>query len=158
MAIRTVYGEYLVTADGSSPNKYQKVIPGNNLLLRSVRSWVIQFANPTYTAVGMKLYTNNAGVPGVVLATSSTTWTKAAMFAAVAHGLTDVYFEFDYVPLKANETYHVALTVSGYTGSSSSHIAWMRSYPDPTYQTSVDMDFEGLLLSPMELVIIGAEL
>lgn len=158
MATRRVYGEWLETADASTPNKYQKIIPTKNLILRSIRTWLIQLSNPTYTNIGMKIYSNNGGVPGIVLATSSTTWTKAQLFASDSHGLTDAYFVFSDLHLRANETYHVVLTLSGYTGSDSSHIAWMHSFPDPTYQTSVDMTFEGLLVSPYELVIIGAEI
>lgn len=158
MATRTVYGEWLETADGTSPNKYQKIIPTKNMILRAVRTWVIQLNTPTFTSVGLKLYSNNGGVPGIVIATSSTTWTKSQLFGVDNHGLTDAYFVFSDIPLRANETYHLALTVAGYTGSDTSHLAWMHSFPDPTYQTSVDMSFEGLLVSPYELVLVGAEL
>lgn len=152
----TCFGEILLTADAIAPTYYQMFTPEENMVLRAVRSFVIQYNNPTYTDFLLKLYSNNAGVPRAVIASSTNSWTKAAAFASNNSGVKEFYFDFDDVMLRGGETYHLALQATGYTGSDSSHLAWKHSFPDPAYAQGVDKSYEGLLTSPYDIVLIGA--
>jgi hypothetical protein len=154
----TVYGEVLTTSDASSTTYYQKIVPTDSILLKAVRTHIIQNDNPTYTAFSLKLYSNNSGTPRALIASSTNSPTKAAVFDGVNSGVKECYFEFANIPLRGGETYHLILNITGYTGSDSSHIAWKHSFPDPAYQTSVAMTYEGLLVSPFDIVVIGSKL
>lgn len=157
MSIVRVYGEWLATADGSNLRVYQQFTPARNMVLRAARTSLIIFNNPTFTAVTMKVYSNSGGAPRSLIATSTNSQLKADLHT-LNHALKSTYFEFNYLPLKADETYHMVLGISGYTGTTSAHIAWAHSYPRPAYTLNVDMTFPKLSISPFDLEIIGADL
>ncbi len=152
-------GEVILTADMSgTPRVYQKLIPTHNSAIKAIRTYFINYNNAAFTAVGLKIYCNNAGVPKALIATASTVTAKASLFTE-NYGVIETYFNFDpHVMVRSGETYHVVPYLTGYTGTNSSHIAWKHSYPDPAYQTSVDMSFEGQAVSPFDLSIISARL
>jgi len=153
-----VWGERIDTADFSgTPRVFQPVKPNDNIVLLAVRTWVIFYNNPTLTNLTMKIYSNSGGSPLKLLHSSTTTHTKAAMIT-LANGIKEVYFEFSNVPLKSTDTYHFALAGSGYTGTGTTHIAWMKGYPDPIYKTGITTSFEFLVRAPYQMSIVAAEL
>lgn len=151
-------GEVLATADASNTRVYQKVIPSKNTIVNGARAQLIFYNDPAFTAITMKIYSNNGGSPQALIATSTNSVAKASILLVEDHAVKEIYFNFNSVALKKNETYHFVLGISGYTGTSSSHIAWKHSYPDPAYQTNVDMTFAKQLISPFDLTIIGSNL
>lgn len=150
-----MYGEVLLTADFSSTRVFQKFKPSNNMILQGVTTQIIIYNNPTFTSINMKLYANRSGSPAGLIATSTNSLLKAEIHTQ-AHAWKNVYFDFADFVLKADDTYHLVLSGSGYTGTASSHIAWKHSFPDPAYQTNVDMSLEALAISPFDLTIHGA--
>lgn len=154
----SVLGDYLLTADATSTTYFQKIIPRNSdMILRAVRTYVIVFNNPTFTALTMKLYSNNAGSPRALIATSTNSQAKASI-TTLANAIKEIHFNFADIILKKDATYHLVLNATGYTGTTSAHVAWKHSYPDPAYQTNVDMTFEGALVSPYDVLLIGSAL
>lgn len=154
----TVYGQPFSTASMTDTSIYQKFSPQSNLILRATRAWVIQVNDPSYTSINMKLYTNNAGSPRTLLATSTNSQTKSAMFGTSNSGVKEVYFTFSDLVLKEDEIYHAVINGSGYTGSDSSHLSWRQMLWEPVYRTNYDADYSAGLLSPLGLTIIGAKL
>ena len=151
-----MFGEWMATADFGNKRVYQKFIPTNNIQIKGVRTYVIFYNTPTLTSFNMKLYANVSGAPGGLIATSTNAPTKASIIT-LSHGVKEIYFDFNNIPLVGGETYHFCLDGTGYTGTTSSHVAWKHSFPDPAYQTNVDMSREGAYVSPFDITIIGSE-
>lgn len=151
------FGEWLATSDMSSTRVYQKFIPSENIALQGIRTFIIIYNNPSFTSLNMKLYSNRSGAPAGLISTSTNAPTKAQIIT-LDHGLKEIYFDFNNEVLKADETYHFVLNATGYTGTTTSHIAWKHSYPDPAYQTNVNMSAEGAYVTPFDLSIFGRKL
>lgn len=155
-----VFGERWATSELTDTTKAQKFKPNDDMLLLAVRTWVIVYNNPTYTSLNMKIYSNNAGSPGTLLHTSDNVQLKADV-CTLANGVKEIYFAFNApqgVPLQASDYYHIVINGSGYTGSDSAHLAWMKAFPDPVYQTGISVTFENLAVSPYAMYFIGARL
>ena len=128
-------GKPFATADMvGTPTISQKVLLPNDCVLKAVRAGVIQYANPAWTNLTMKIYSDRSGVIGKLLHTSTTLVLKAA-FSTLDHAYKETYFDFDYPVLKGGDSYHFVLSASGYTGNDSAHLAWRTAYPDPVYRT-----------------------
>lgn len=154
----TVYGTPLMTADATAATYYQRIVPTDfDVILTAVRTYIVVLNNPTYTSLNMKLYSNASGVPRSIIATSTNSQLKADI-STLDNAIKEIYFEFDSVVLKKNTVYHLVLNAAGYTGDDSSHVAWKQSFPDPAYQSNVDMSFEGLVVSPYDVTLYGAKL
>lgn len=152
-----VWGKVLTTADMTSPNVFQPVIPNRDMVLKAIRTTFIVYNNPTFTAVGMKIWSNNGGVPGKLLHTATNTILKADLHT-LANGIKEVYFEFNLPALDEANTYHFAPYATGYTGNDTAHLAWMHGFPDGVYKTNVPQTFENLLVRPFHMVLVGADL
>ena len=148
------YGEWLATSDMTSTRVYQKATPSVNMELTGCRTQIIIYNNPSFTSLNMKIYSNRSGAPAGLISTSTNAPLKAEIHT-LSHALKEIYFDFSDVVFKADETYHFVLNATGYTGTTSSHIAWKHSYPDPAYQTNVDMSVEGAYVSPFDLTLFG---
>lgn len=151
-------GEVLETADGTGVRVFQKAIMPRNTILNGARAQLIFYNDPVFTAITMKVYSNNAGSPQALIATSTNSVAKASILLVEDHAVKEIYFNFNSVALKANETYHFVIGISGYTGSVSTHVAWKHSFPDPAYQTNVNMTYAKQLISPFDITLIGSYL
>lgn len=165
-----LYGTYFETADTTNTNIFQSFVPAQETVLRSFRTWLIMYGDPSFTSVSAKIYSDNGGVPGVLLYTSSNAITKTQLFTVDGilstddHGARGVYFEFlsynstavEGVPLNSGETYHMVLNFVGATFTVNSHIAWVNDVYDPVYAAAPDV--EQLDLAPLTLAFIGSEL
>lgn len=153
-----MFGEWLATADFSgTPRVYQKFIPPQSMVITGCRTQIIVYNNPSFTSLSMKIYANRSGSPAGLIATSTNSPTKAEI-TTLNHAWKEIYFDFASVGLKGGETYHFVLTGTGYTGTTSSHIAWKHSFPDPAYQTNVNMSLEKAGVSPFDITVFGAAL
>lgn len=152
-----VWGKVLTTADMTSPNVYQPVKFRRELVLKAICTTFIVYNNPSFTSIGMKIYSNNGGVPGKLLYTSSNSILKAALHTQ-ANGVKEACFEFTGLPsFDADDTYHFVPFGTGYTGDDTAHLAWMHGFPDGVYKTGVAQTFENLLVRPFMFVIVGAD-
>lgn len=153
----TVYGDsYDTDSAFTNGTKTIKFSPEKDSILRAVRTWLVFYNDPTFTNITMKLYYDGAGSRGDLLASSTTTWTKAQILT-LDNGVNEVYFEFDDRTLDSGNYYHLVLMGTGSSFSESSHIAWRTGYPDPVYKDGISVSFNNLLKFPYEFSLIGAE-
>jgi hypothetical protein len=153
----TVYADSYATSELTDTSKYQPVIFNKHLVLKAVRTWLVNYNNATFTNVSMKIYSDNSNAPKKLLYTSSNSPTKAEIFTDT-NGVREFYFDFSTLPtLEADTRYHFVINASGYTGSESSHLAWLKAWPDPYYRTNLSVTFELLHTAPYALYFIGAE-
>jgi hypothetical protein len=140
--------------------KYQPVIFGRDIVLKAIRTWVIFYNNPPLTSISMKIYSNLTSPvnrPGKLLATSSNALTKSQIIT-LENGVKEIYFEFNEPVFKALETYNLTLILPGYTGDGSSHISWLKGFPDPVYKTGYTPSIENMIYAPYQSCFIGASL
>lgn len=155
-----VWGDKLLTGELGASGREQPVIFNKNVILLAVRTWVIVNNDPSFTSINMKIYSDDSSSRGKLLHTSDNSVTKSELITST-NGVKEAYFEFDAptgVPLKGTTTYRFALDGAGYTGSSSSHLAWRIGFPDPVYQNNITVSFNDLLQMPYTMVFVGAEL
>lgn len=155
----TVWGQRFDTADFPGTTYFQKFKVQSDLYALAVRTWVIAYNNPTFTSISGLIYSDRNGSPGKLLFTSSNQITKAEMITQ-ANGVKEIYFEFapnEGIPLRAGDYFHLVLSVSGYTGDASSHLAWRKAYPDPVYSTGLPTTPEKIGIFPYAVTIEGAD-
>lgn len=129
----------------------------NPEIIRTVRTWVIFYNNPSITNLNMKIYTDNNGQIGSLLHTSTNSLTKSQMIT-LANGCKEIYFTFDDVSIDNLNYYHYVLTGLSSGLSSTSTIAWKHGWPDNIYRTGLSLSFEELLVSPYDVYFEGAKL
>ena len=134
----------------------QKATVNKNIYLRATRAGVIQYNNPAWTSLVMRIYSDKSGSPGKLLFTSATSHTKASLFT-LDHGYKETYFEFNYAPLQKNTPYHFVLYASGYIGDASAHLAWRQSYPDPIYRNGFTPEAANGDNHPFDLMLLGTD-
>lgn len=156
-----VFADTFLTADlaADAVSHYQKFSPHSDILMSMVRVWIIAYNNPTFTNLKAKLYSNKPdGTPGRVIATSETILTKAQIITST-NGAKEIYFKFNDpygIPLKSGDFYHIVLEATGYTYSDSSHLAWVKAWPDAGYSVGYTPTYVNLGVAPKRLAIIGA--
>lgn len=155
MAYR-VFGEELFTSHFSgSPVFYQKVImPDYHAVLDGVKTSVIVYNNPSFTSLEMRLYSMKNNSLRQLIATSEVK-TKAEIITE-SNGIRNVPFVFSTRrTLYANDYYGFVLWANGYTGDGSSHIAWMKDFPDPVNPEGLTVSYDYLIKFPYRLALIG---
>lgn len=155
MSIRTI-GVPILTADMAGvPVKSQRFRhPTNSFTMAGCVWGLIKYNSPTFSNVYLNLYADRGGSVGKLIATSTTSYTSAEI-ATMAHALKTAGFAFDKRYLQGSVWYHMVLMIAGYTGNSSSHIAYRHSYPDPQYVTGITTDAAHGDNHPFEMSIIG---
>ena len=107
----------------------------------------------------MRVYSNSASTTPRALIYTSTNVVTSAQMCTLANGIKEVYFEFNDAIFNSTDVYHFVPYINGYSGNSTSkHLAWKHSYPDPAYQTGLTIDWNFLLESPYDLTFVGAEI
>ena len=134
----------------------QKIRFNKDIVLRGVRPQFIFYGNPAFTTLGLRIYSDRSGVPGKLLHSSSTL-TKAEIIT-LNNGVKEPFFSFDLPTFKSSTWFHIVPIATGYTGTSSSHIAWRKAWPDPIYRTGLTETYTNWTSHPYMLHIIGAEL
>lgn len=156
-----VWGERYDTADMSNTRVYQPAQFPKNYVLLGCRIWVIAYNDPVFTSLHMKIYSDNNGVPKKLLHTSTNVQLKADIHT-LDNAAKEIWFDFDKIPVRGEPTlasnkYHFVLNGSGYTGDETSHLAWMRGFPNPVYRPA-GFGYNDLLTSPLTLYFIGSRL
>lgn len=153
----TVWGTELISTDLTSTAIYQPITFNDDIILRAVRTWVIVYNDPVFTDLSLKIYSNDAGLPKKLLATSTNVITKAEMITET-NGVKEIYFEFNYPSFNGADTYHFVLNGTGYAPAGGSHLAWMKAFPDAVYQGGYTPALETIGVAPYQLYCIGAAL
>lgn len=136
------------TLDSTKPHK----------LLKEVVAGVINH-NPSFTTMVMELWSDNAGAPCQLIATSTNSKARVNLLPTADNfGLSFAYFYFNKIHLRAGVTYWLALKATGYTYSASNHIAWRHAYPDPQYRTGLTLNAAKGAKTPLEFSVITADL
>jgi len=133
-----VWGERMDTADLSGTTKAQKFRLNADapMLLLAIKTWIIFYNDPALTSLSAKIYSDLSDSPDQLLYTSAAL-TKAEMIT-LDNGAKEIYFAFNAphgVLVSHTDWMHLVLSGSGYTGSSTSHIAWMKAWPNPSLDT-----------------------
>lgn len=152
------YGECFETADMSGTGMYVRFTPGDNVVLRALRTWLIfNDYSGSFTSMVGKLYSDRSGSPGALITTSTNSFNRADV-TTLNSGVKEIYFLFDDVSLRSNLYYHLVINCSNYTATASNHIAWRKAFPDPVYRGGWSQTFENLGIAPYFLTAIGAKL
>lgn len=130
-------------------------------LLQGVGLGII-FHDATYAALGVELWADRDELPSVLIASSTTSWTKAQVDANYAEDYKCLFmgFEFTPYPLRKGTWYHLVLRPTTYTGDATNHIAWRHSYPDAQYRDALGFTIEAIKAAkvPLEAMIFAAEM
>ena len=159
-----VYAGIFDTADLTSPNFTQKFNPiSKNIMMDRVRVWLTGFNSPSFSYLNMKLYADRSGSSGKLIAVSLNQVTQAALETdldnvAQPYWLTETYFEFDKLPLKSTENYHLAIQGVGYTFSASSYLGWVKAWPDAVYRQGLSQSSVSMGVDPYTAYFRGAEI
>lgn len=153
------YGNVLLTADinGTTKTQAMKFRPNSDVVIRAVRSWFVFYNSPVFTALSLRIYEDQGGSAGKLLATSTNSHSMAEM-STLAYAMKGTYFEFADISLKATNYYHVLPYATGYTGTDASHIGWVKGWPDNEYRTGLALDYEEIHVNPYRFAIVGAPL
>jgi hypothetical protein len=141
----------------TTPRVYTSVEFSEDFILKVIRTWVILYNDPTFSALWLRVYSNNGGYPGKLLHTSSNYWTRDQV-SAQDNAARELYFEFDNTPVfKAGDLYHIAPWLDDYIGTDDSHVAWRKDFPDPCYRQGLTINMNQLGKFPYAVRFIGAE-
>jgi hypothetical protein len=156
-----VWGEYYeTTSDLSNGVLFCPIKPSKKTILLACRTWVIVYGDPVFTALSMSIYSNRivSGKPtkGKLLFNSTNSLLKSEIHS-LENGVKEIYFNFDLPVLRPNEFYHFVLKGTGYSPTPISHLAWMKTFPDPFYP-GVTPNWVNMNIIPYQLYLIGAEL
>lgn len=156
-----VWGDPFETTDLTTSNKFQSITFGQDLILRAARTWIIVYNNPAFDYLNMKIYSNDASsganTPKKLLATSTNTQLKSSIHT-LDNAVKEIWFEFDYPVFNGADIYNFVINGSGYTFAESSHLAWMKGFPNPVYSSGYTPSMLTIPFAPYELYFIGAEL
>lgn len=152
----SIWADPLLTSDMTSTTKFITFGVEKNCVMRAAKTWLIFNDVGAFTNLQMKLYASRDGAPAGLIATSSNNWQKSDLLLTYNSGAKEIYFEFDYVPLQKNTTYHLVLNCSGYTYSDANHMAWRKGWPDPVYGKPVP--YGSLLSSQYIFALVSAKL
>lgn len=130
---------------------------GPQKILRGVVAGLIAH-NPTFTGLCMELWSDNGGASKLIATSTNTKARSDLLPTSDNYGKCDVPFTFADVPLRAGTKYWLALKAATYTYSSSAHLAWRHSWPDPQYASGFDKNVVHAGTHPLEFTLIMGDL
>jgi len=151
------WGEPYLTADASNQRVFSPFKFTKNVLVSGFRYRIIFNNDPTLTSIGGRIFSDNGSTAPSALIASSTDTRPKSELNTLGNGIAESFVLFNDVPLRKDTTYHFLLTLNGYTGTSSSHVAWEKAYPDPV-AAPPGHDFNAIKTDPFFCYAIFAEL
>lgn len=155
-----VWADRFESGQLSNTDMFQTIKLGDNKIVIAIRTWLVIYNSPTFTNLKMHIYSNEVvstdNTPRVLLATSTNSFNLSDI-TTYANAKREVYFKFNFVPFKDQDLYNLVMSADGYVYSESSHLAWVKGWPDPVYKTSFTPTFENLLIAPYEAYAIGGD-
>ena len=127
-----VFGAPYDTGQLSDTSNFTKFKFKSNLILKAIRINIIVIDNPTFTDLNLKVYSDRAGVPDKLLATSTNVQTKAAIHT-LANAAKEIFFEFAEQAFLGEVFYHLVLNGTGYSPTASKYLLWEIQGVDPIY-------------------------
>lgn len=158
-----VWGKSIYSSDmNETLGYYQPTIMHKNIILRAARIWLVFYNDPTFDNVGMSIYTNDDNTtaedtPAIKIADSTNTLTKSQIITE-SNGVKEIYFKFNDIPLQSDIKYNFMLTSKNYVGSTTSHLAWVKAYPDPVYTEGYTPTLVNMPNAPFTIYFIGGTL
>ena len=160
MSYRTGF-EILETADMSSKRVYRSMECNKNSILTQIVTGIILHNPSSFTGLVMRVYSDNGGSPGSLIATSTNSWSKTQLLLTHNYGVKWVYFNFNNVNLRQGLTYHYILegassyTADTDTSAGNSYIGWRIDYPEGIYD---DIVYEDQIKWYFDLAFLGKRL
>lgn len=156
-----VWGDpWLTTGAMQDASVFQTVQFNRDTILRAARTWLVVIGDPTFTSLSMKIYSNevvsSVNTPRKLLATSTDVRTKAEVHT-LPHGVKEIYFNFDDVPLTGADKYNFVINAVGYVPDVDSYLAWRKAFPDPVYTGGYTPAIETINRAPYEIYFIGGD-
>jgi len=153
-----IYGNQLDAddVDGVDLSQAMRIRMNQNLVLEGLRTWFVFYGAPAFSSLRLKLYDDREGVAGKLIAQSINEWVPADV-QTDAYAVKGLWFEFEHRAMRGDTFYHVLPVITGYAPSEASHIAWVKSFPDPEYRTGLDLTYEAMHVRPYRLAVVGAE-
>lgn len=145
-----VYGDQFSTDDMTGTSMSQTAKFTYDRLLRAARVWLVATGNPAFSDLVMKVYSDNGGSPGALIATSTNTKQKTEIMT-LGNGIFETHFNFNKINLKRGQFYHFVINCTGYVYSESSCLAWKKAFPDPIYTTGLTIDVKNIHTSPRSI-------
>lgn len=155
-----VFADQIYSSDLTDKSCHQRFILGSNCLLLSIRLSLVLYNAPEIVGLRANIYSSRSEIPNSLLHTSENKF-ETSDISTEDNAVKEIFFEFkkpDGVKLSGLEEYCIVLSAESYTGNATSHIAWVKQWPTPTYRENFDPTFQNLLTSPRTLAFIGAKL
>lgn len=150
-----VWADMITGAEATGTTKFHAFIPEKNSVLKAIRTAFVFYNDPTFTGIKARIYSDNNGVPGQMLAESDE---RPASIVTNNNAVIETWFEFTGVVLRGGTKYHVVFYVSGYSGAgASSHIALVVDWPNRSVAGESATTVEGLGLSPFKVHFFMAD-
>lgn len=152
------YAERISTGQLSDKSIFQLFKINSNQLLLSTRVQLCVFNSPIFTGLKGHIYSVQNNAPVELIATSSNSF-DAADISTQANGIREIYFEFNPpkgIKLNGSTFYALVLSATTYVGDETTHIGWVKAWPQPAYPTNFTANFENLLSAPKTLALFGA--
>lgn len=131
--------ERLQTSDMSALRVYRSLKRPKNSIVDQIVTGIVLHDPTNFTGLALKIYSDNNGAPGALIASSTNTWSRSDLLLQYDYGVKWPFFNFNQIPLKSETTYHYVLNgASGYTESASQYIGWYIGYPAGIYD---DLDY-----------------
>jgi len=150
-----IWADPIATSEASDTTKYIRFSPLKNTSMDGLFVWMLFKDVVAFTDLKAKLYSDRDGIPGALIATTSTTYTRAQCLTTYNNGYKYLGFQFSSkIPLNKDTYYHIVMNCSNYTYAEESHMALVKAWPDPVYQQPAT--YVDLLRSPYNFGIMGA--
>lgn len=153
----SLFVDWYTSAEFNNYEKFSQVTLSENSILTFARTTIGIYGNPTFTNLGLKIFSDNDDSKGKLLYTSSRLWTKADLFT-LNNGFMEVYFEFPSITLRKDLKYRFSVGGTGATFTGDSHAFWVHGFPDPVYKEGLTTTYLSAAVTPYHLVLIGSKL
>lgn len=142
MSYRVWYDPFVT--DLTSYELTQRFKPSLKITPNVVRATFLMFNVPTITDLTCRIYSesmqSNGNYSVGKLIDSSATRTIGSI-TTIKNGVYDLYFQFSNASFLSDKSYYyVTFTASGYSYSESSHLGWLRDWPEQNYGTGSQMN------------------
>lgn len=154
--------EIFETSDMSSTRVFRSMECDQNTILTQCVAGLVVHNPSSFTGLVMKIYSDSNGSPGVLIATSTNSWSKATLLTTSDnYGVKWPYFNFSNINLRQGLTYHFVINgATGYTADPSSsggnsYFGWRIGYPDGVYE---DLNYVDQIKWYFDLSFLGKRL
>jgi hypothetical protein len=157
----TVWADPWASSELTNTARFQTISFPENTILKAIRTKIVVYNDPAFTSLSAKLYSNElvSGVntPRMLIAQSTNSHLKAEV-CTLENGVKEIWFDFNFISLRAGDKYNIVISGTDYVYSDASHLAWAKAWPDPVYKDGWTCSFESLVVSPYYIYAVGRKL